>query len=670
MIFFLSLIFLFFFLQGNATNVYKKIQPYNMAMVPWQEEDWPEDKRFVDYLNRCFTYHSQLQPFKKRKLTFTIFDNVAHHAPGLVGYPEHTVLADITTAQDITLISNKQDCPYVAQILDRTKTELGKVAWYGLLAHPIYERDILEQRQTIIRYLMTHNSLLQELDDIYSNIQSCENILLSFWGQDNFQQAAQRCYFDIPFFKEINDKLNNSHLALQINSLIGHQERFSGALFLLCGALLLPLHAACRLQNIALPQPLTQFTEHCQGRSGSFVNFFMSSSSNPWVSVWGAALATACMGFCFGPQFNWARDCVSLELFLQKKLIMVAQFFKEVEKIIALTHRYAQLAHLCPYVHDVQEYVMHIKTNKDIAQLLELLSHPTFAGEASPFSLQGKTLLAYKLIHKVKVHFEPLLFLLGHLDAYCGAARLFKEFETQRVKFCFAQFCTQDKPYVCFSNMWNPLINENVVVPTNIELGGESSRRNMIITGPNAGGKSAFLKGFMINMVLAHSLGMVAAESAWLTPFYMLATYLNIADDIASGNSLFKAQVLRAQELLHTIPSAVDHFVCLIFDELFNGTSAQESLAAAYSVAQHIAGHAQALCLMATHFPFLTRLAQTTDSFANYRVCVSIDAAGHIRYPFTLEKGISEQHVALDILKQEGLDSTIVQRASEILRSL
>ena len=100
---------------------------------------------------------------------------------------------------------------------------------------------------------------------------------------------------------------------------------------------------------------------------------------------------------------------------------------------------------------------------------------------------------------------------------------------------------------------------------------------------------------------------------------------------------------------------------------MFNGTSAQESTAAAYSVAHYLARFSNSICVLATHHPQMTVLENESDCYANYKVSVHIDDVHGIQYPFTIEPGISQQHIALDILKQEGFDSVIIHHARELL---
>lgn len=248
-----------------------------------------------------------------------------------------------------------------------------------------------------------------------------------------------------------------------------------------------------------------------------------------------------------------------------------------------------------------------------------------------------------------------------------SAAKLYKEFEQKKVTYCFVDFVQADKPIVRLQSFWNPFVDDAKVVPNSLTL-GDCERSNIILTGPNAGGKSTVLKAAAISLIFAQTFGIAPAQSMTLTPMSAIATYLNITDDIASGNSLFKAEVLRAQSLIEKVQNlSKDQFSFVAIDEMFSGTSPEEGRAAAYSVAKHLGQFSNNICMIATHYPLLTKLAEDTPYFANYKVSVRLDADGSITYPFKLEQGISDQHVAIDILQAEGFNSTILTDARKLL---
>ena len=92
----------------------------------------------------------------------------------------------------------------------------------------------LKSRQQVIKHIVYNPELHSQLTELYTQIATTENMLLSFWAQDGFVQATKRQYFSFPYFTGINEKLNSSQTALAVSSFWQHQQR---VLFLATGAL-------------------------------------------------------------------------------------------------------------------------------------------------------------------------------------------------------------------------------------------------------------------------------------------------------------------------------------------------------------------------------------------------------------------------------------------------
>lgn len=255
--------------------------------------------------------------------------------------------------------------------------------------------------------------------------------------------------------------------------------------------------------------------------------------------------------------------------------------------------------------------------------------------------------------------------MLGELDAYCSIARLYKH-DPQAWSFAHYE---QEGPHIELQEFWNPFLDPHEAVRNSLSLGKENPRM-IILTGPNAGGKSTTMKAVMLNLILAQSITLVPAQKYICTVFKKLRTYLTITDDIAAGDSHFKAGVLRAQELIDVARALSDtQYGCFALDEVFNGTSYHEGQAAAYSLIEAFGKNPFLVGTTATHFPLVTELEDLDPAvFKNYKVSVTYDSQGNIQYPFTLQPGIAHQHVALDILREEGFDSEFLQRANQLLQ--
>ena len=660
LIFFVSL---FLVKNNDCVSIYKKIQWLNLSSLAWEDEEWPNES-FNDYLHRCLNYQEYPQPIKKRKIVFSLFDSLSlQSAP-------HNCLHDIDTMQDLNLFAGKKaDETYVAEIVDRTRTEFGKVFLYGLISSPIHDIKALQARQKIIKLFIDDVRLYQQMDELYQQFARSENMVLSLWARDGFLQSTKRRYFSLPYFQNLTKSLNTSVVALELKSLWDHHQRATFMMSDIIAAILLPAYGLCNSTDISLPTTVERVAKRLQGAGGKLFALMSAISHNKYfTSGLFFAAGTSC-ALAIKEDYEWARDNITLDKCLQKKMMYIAQFFKNIISLSHIISKHPILVELCPAAKDIQLFMQTEFLTPDMQRLFSFFTSSTLSGHVSPFSVQGRVLAAFKLVYDLKEKLEPLLLAIGEIDAYMSCARLYKEYKEKRVQFCFTQYKVDNQPSIIMTDFFNPLIDSGNVVTNSLYLQGPD-QRNMVITGPNAGGKSTLIKAVPINLILSQTIGLAAASYAEITPFYSIATYLNVVDDIVAGNSLFKAQVLRAQEMIQVVENTPETFFSFVaLDEMFNGTSAKESAAAAYSVVKYIGNYSNNIMIVATHFHLLTTLADVYKAFDNYKVSVDVSEKG-IFYPFTLERGVSTQHIALDILEQEGYDYSIIAGAQEVLETL
>jgi hypothetical protein len=366
------------------------------------------------------------------------------------------------------------------------------------------------------------------------------------------------------------------------------------------------------------------------------------------------------------------KSASSLSNYIQQKMSHIAKLFdvlrdihttlKDNKAIVENLEGYESLNNI--FAHDGTR-------SKKLSRLIELLQSKTFAGEASFFSRRGNIMTAYKLMRDVKDELIAALEGIGHLDALMGTATFIRTQTTDDAPCCFATYeLDANTPQLSFDGFWNPFIRAHDVVTNSITLGSKGASSNMLLTGPNAGGKSTVLKSVIINTLLAQTLGVAMAKRARITPFSSINTYLNIVDDITAGNSHYKAEVLRAQSLINSVTSldSDNKYSLTICDEIFSGTNPAEGAAGAYAVASHLGEQPHSIMLLATHYPLLTTLErEQPETFTNYNVSVTKYDDGTLEYPFTLSKGISNQNIAINILELEGFDSSIIEKAKGVL---
>lgn len=224
----------------------------------------------------------------------------------------------------------------------------------------------------------------------------------------------------------------------------------------------------------------------------------------------------------------------------------------------------------------------------------------------------------------------------------------------------YVKYIKSDKPLINLQNSFHPSIPLDKVVKNDIHL----ETTNAILTGPNAGGKSTFVKSLIINALLSQTVGICIAEKGEITPFYIINSQINIPD-CKGYESLFEAEMYRCKEKLDLIKTCeTDKFALYIMDEIFNSTNPVEGIAGAYAIAKKISDYNNCLLLFTTHYVYLTKLKKT-GKFINYKMNISKES-GNIEYPYKLVPGVSKQYIALDLLAKNGFDDDIIQEAVAI----
>lgn len=298
------------------------------------------------------------------------------------------------------------------------------------------------------------------------------------------------------------------------------------------------------------------------------------------------------------------------------------------------------------------------ETSSDLKNLVSLLLSSSFAEESYYLSQQGKILSTHHLFMRVKHELIPYLQMYGYIDAYVSTYKLYAEFkDVSHARICLPEFNQQNNPQLVIKEFWHPLINHSKVVTNSLSLGTNDALSNLMITGPNAGGKTTTLMALIINIIMAQSYGIATATNFSLTPFAKIHSYLDITTNLLDGESLFKAEVSRSKKLKESILAcAPGEKAFTIIDELFTGTNPEIASNVGFKFGELLGNIEHSMSIITTHFPKLTELEEATGRFTNYKVAdAHISSDGSISYPFKLEKGISSQNIAQHMLEQEGI---------------
>jgi len=197
------------------------------------------------------------------------------------------------------------------------------------------------------------------------------------------------------------------------------------------------------------------------------------------------------------------------------------------------------------------------------------------------------------------------------------------------------------------------------------DLEFNDTQRLLVVTGPNMGGKSTYMRQAALIVLLAHMGSYVPADAATLGPVDRIFTRIGAADDLAGGRSTFMVEMSEAANILHNATAQS----LILMDEIGRGTSTFDGLSLAWAIAWHIGKNVRAFTLFATHYFELTGLADELDGCAN----LHLDATEHgdeLVFMHRVKAGPANQSYGLQVAKLAGVPSTVIRRAQKYLGDL
>jgi DNA mismatch repair protein MutS len=211
----------------------------------------------------------------------------------------------------------------------------------------------------------------------------------------------------------------------------------------------------------------------------------------------------------------------------------------------------------------------------------------------------------------------------------------------------------------------HPVVERQVEAFIANDLDLSPDRRLLIVTGPNMGGKSTYMRQAAVIALLAYCGSFVPAQSAEIGPLDAIHTRIGSADDLAGGRSTFMVEMTEAAAILHrATPQSL-----VLIDEIGRGTSTFDGLALAWAIARALAETNRSFALFATHYFELTALPAEIDGCAN----LHFDAVEHaqgIVFLHKAEDGPANRSYGLQVAKLAGVPSAVIRRARDYLSRL
>ncbi len=254
--------------------------------------------------------------------------------------------------------------------------------------------------------------------------------------------------------------------------------------------------------------------------------------------------------------------------------------------------------------------------------------------------------------------FKALAEALAELDVLAGQAELAKE-----------------RNYVApeYSDEWGIVIRggRHPVVETRVEtfiandVALTPGRRMLVVTGPNMGGKSTYMRATALIVLMACCGLYVPAEAAVIGPIDQIFTRIGSSDDLAGGRSTFMVEMTETANILH---HATEHSLVLL-DEIGRGTSTFDGISIAWATARYLAERIRCPTLFATHYFELTQLAQEYKTIANVHLD-AVEAGGKLTFLHSVQEGPASQSYGLQVARLAGVPAAVIQAARRKLMDL
>ena len=342
---------------------------------------------------------------------------------------------------------------------------------------------------------------------------------------------------------------------------------------------------------------------------------------------------------------------------IYQNILTCIRFYNNMKKIhkyldnmkIYINHSINQMKHFLKYSNSLNKYsLFNSEVERNIAILEEYKSTFNFNREFSlSFSMTmeiGRVLKCFYQLYNNEIYNNSILYSFGfngYIESILGVVDNIKNKHMNYAEF------TNDKKKNTFKKAYYAALKDKNPICNDLKM-----KKNIIITGPNASGKTTILKSTLINILLSQQFGCGFYESAKLKPFKHVHCYLNIPDT-SGRDSLFQAEARRCKQILDIIKNTKDETHFCLFDELYSGTNPEEAEVSATAFMEYLSKFKNVTSMLTTHFIKVCKKLKKNKAFENnYMSTEYVEKTDSLKYTYLLKKGLSEVKGGIRVLKE------------------
>ena len=621
------------------------------------------------------------------KVVAAIFDIDKNNQPALLSESENfksptpTTLITPTTFINAEVYKNldffdivEEGQMTVIDAIGPTKTIFGRAILEHILRNPVCSTEIIKQRQKILQNNYDNGLFnICETDDFKIN-----NDILYYWKQNHKNDISsilyEFIYYQIPLIK---DYLNKNELLLLLSNIY---KIFCNPVITILTPLLSFLVPYFLFKQAGINMSFSTIFKLMKSSvfSVSFLPTKIKSiailSVLIWLSLYLYGVYSACQS-----------------AYLTNKMINIIHTkLKTAYNIINISRQIINKS--AKYPDFIREQLCISDCNLDTEVLLY---SDTIQSDPCLINNKGKILAIYWQLNNHLDDLKKRLKMISYVDAYNTISKYLKYIDQSKLKWCYADFSLSSGLNLNSNNniaktqiksIWHPVLypygSDKPKEPTTNNLKLKNKKTTLILTGPNAGGKSTFVKTLIINAIFTQTFG-ISFSKKWVVkqPFVYIDTFFSVPD-VEGHTSLFEAEMNKCKSLLKNMDllkyqkqkhPELNISSLIGLDEIFSSTNYKEGYSATYSIIKYISTNIpDLLCLLTTHFTELTKLQkEIPDYISNYYFDIIKNEQNKIiGYTFKLKRGINSSFVAIDILEKNGYSEQILNDARTVYKTL
>lgn len=601
-----------------------------------------------------------LSPGERRSILLQNFSRVhktgngiiTHHAvkdlhilSGTLQNPEHSLLSNLGSPMTVT----------------------GEIMLANLLISPIADVEILQKRQRALQYLLDHPKVVFQIEEQLIRYAADEDGLIALLDPSDVVNSPHFDEIDFQtYIPGLTSDASCEEIARRLNDTISVMSALNVPIGLIGSTLLGKFDAQYGiiqgLLNSVINLPanmnlvIAEMHQHFQGLP-------------PPVKIFTLGSFVVLQMIAIYQSYRLFQDNRAAYTFIMERSRRPGRALESARELKRLVQYH-------PVLEDILVHYSGFLKFRNSTQVQEIAALLKDAPEKTPdaYSYLSTNMGRYKrslmLLRRNHIPLIRIMQATGEIDAWLTIAKLLRSSSyREKNPLCFAQYEVSRQPGIELLGFWNPLLSPAIAVASDLAASHDTPPANIIITGPNAAGKSNAMNAAALNVIMAQTLGISPAESFKLTPFSFIHTHTVIEPEMITGVSSFSAESKRAIKLLQTLRTLkTGQFSIAFLDEIFSNTSPKEGEIGALAYIKAIGDLPETISISSTHYARLTSLAgQFPDRFQNLHVSAEINSEGRLHYDYALKPGFSTQNVAFHILKEEGIQEDFLDIFQYIL---